>query len=821
MPRHIVFDDAPDDVRVAIASTSKPHSTSTFVKPVLPRKGPAIVKEGQNGSNLMNGGEKKVSLEQGSPSSPPSTEIATATENKATKRPRSGTGSPNKSNGNIVGFHESDEEDLKHQAKRLAANGSGNVAEERSKRKEVAKRLEKGRMELPIWQGKRSILKSLEQNDTVVILGETGSGKTTQVPQFILNSSTPCASPRIAVTQPRRVAATSLASRVSAEIGCKLGGLVGYTVRFDDRSTPATRLKYMTDGALLAEMLGDQDLLRYDVVILDEAHERSLRTDMLLGFLKGIQKRRRERVMRWSKGKKKGKSGVGEEGEEKEPTELKIVVMSATIDAKRFSDFFDGAPVLYVKGRQHAVTIMYSEEPQVDYLDAALKVVFQLHMRSESQLRGDILVFLPGQDDIDALGVSIKSYAKDLVVSHPEHDAVSSSFILVCPLYAKLSPTEQAKAFIPTPPHTRKVILATNVAETSITIPGIRFVVDTGLAKEKQYHASVGIDSLVSEPISQSSALQRTGRAGREGPGVCFRLYTEEFFHTLPRTTKPEIQRVSLTFALLHLLAAGQGDVWSFDFMDRPERDSITFALLTLHGLGALDKKGQITPLGKRMALLPLDPIYAKVLLTSFEESCPRRIIDLVALLGSKDQLFISTFSTREEANKARIKFRHRSGDHWTLLNVLQAYEGIQGTEQRKEWCRANFVNHRAMVQVLDARKQVRDRCEGLGLEWDVEGEGEGKGGEEEEEERVLASLIAGLFANSALLQPDGSYRHTISRQPIMIHPGSTLHHKKVPAIVYDELVLTTKTYARGVSAILPMWLRTKAPTVFNAKEGK
>ncbi|KDE06313.1 hypothetical protein MVLG_03352 [Microbotryum lychnidis-dioicae p1A1 Lamole] len=818
MPRHIVFDDAPEDVRVAIASTLKAKSTSTFVKPVLNSKVPTIVKDGQKSSNLMDKleGEKKLSLEQGqSPPPSPSTQIEIATENKAVKRPRISS----KSSGNVVGFHESDEEDLKHQAKRFAANGSGNVAEERSKRKEVAKSLEKGRMELPIWQGKRSILKSLEENDTVVILGETGSGKTTQVPQFILNSSTPCASPRIAVTQPRRVAATSLASRVSAEIGCKLGGLVGYTVRFDDRSTPATRLKYMTDGALLAEMLGDRDLLRYDVVILDEAHERSLRTDMLLGFLKGIQKRRRERVMRWSKGKKKGKSRRGEdgeEGEEKEPTDLKIVVMSATIDAKRFSDFFDGAPVLYVKGRQHAVTIMYSEEPQVDYLDAALKVIFQLHMRSESQLRGDILVFLPGQDDIDALGVSIKSYAKDLVVSHPEHDA-----ILVCPLYAKLSPAEQAKAFIPTPTHTRKVILATNVAETSITIPGIRFVIDTGLAKEKQYHASVGIDSLVSEPISQSSALQRTGRAGREGPGVCFRLYTEEFFYTLPRTTKPEIQRVSLTFALLHLLAAGQGDVWSFDFMDRPERDSITFALLTLHGLGALDKKGQITPLGKRMASLPLDPIYAKVLLTSFEESCPRRIIDLVALLGSKDQLFISTFATREEANKARTKFRHRSGDHWTLLNVLQAYEGIQGTEQRKEWCRANFVNHRAMVQVLDARKQVRDRCEGLGLEWDVEGEGEGKGGEEEEEERVLASLIAGLFANSALLQPDGSYRHTISRQPIMIHPGSTLHNKKVPAIVYDELVLTTKTYARGVSAILPMWLRTKAPTVFNAKEGK
>ncbi|GAA5855522.1 hypothetical protein JCM9279_006036 [Rhodotorula babjevae] len=684
--------------------------------------------------------------------------------------------------------------------------------EQRKKAKDEAARLLPARQLLPVWAGKDAILAGIQENDTVIVLADTGSGKTTQIPQFLVRSTVPCEAPRIVCTQPRRVAATSLAQRVSTEMGQPLGGLVGYTVRFDDRTSRGTRLKYATDGALLAEMLGDRDLDAYDVVVLDEAHERSLRTDMLMGFLKDIQLRRKDKVRAW-KAKGKGKAGAednrnsdaaavanGKHVEERDPTELKIVVMSATIDAKRFSDFFSNAPVLYVQGRQHKVTLMYSAEPQLDYLDSALKTIFQIH---KTYPPGSILVFLPGQDEIESLATSIQAYLPDL-----EKTLASKGSLLITPLYAKLAPAEQAKAFAPAPPNTRKVILATNIAETSVTIPGVKFVVDCGLAKEKRYHPGTGIESLVTESISQSSAKQRAGRAGRESDGYCFRLYPEQVFNTLDKRTQPEIQRVSLTFALLHLLAAGQADVFEFHYMDKPDKDSILFALMTLHGLDALDKQGRITSVGRQMAQLPLDPVYARVLLASFAEGCPREILDLVSLLGSKDQLLINTAATREQANAARQKFIHRRGDHLQLLNILRAFEELDERDERKAWCRDNFVSFKAMLSVLDARKQLRERVERLGL-------GDWKQSVGDEDEPVLNALVGGLFANTALRQEDGTYRHTLTKQVVAIHPSSTMHNKKAPAILYDELVLTTKTYARGVSSVEPTQIRSKAPSMF------
>ncbi|GAA6059902.1 hypothetical protein JCM10212_005285 [Sporobolomyces blumeae] len=708
-------------------------------------------------------------FEHGTRSAPGSS----ASSGKAAKKPR------------LVGFHESDEEDEDEDARRTqsrdvstTASGKKRVVlsnEEKKRLRLEAHRLEAGRKELPVWEGKDEILKAVEENDTVVVLGETGSGKTTQIPQFLMRSSVPCQAPRVVCTQPRRVAATSLAARVSTEVGCVLGSLVGYTVRFDDRSTAKTRLKYATDGALLAEMLSDRDLEQYDVVVLDEAHERSLRTDMLMGFLKDIQKRRKD----------------------------KIVVMSATIDAKRFSDFFNSAPVLFIRGRQHKVTVHYSTEPLQDYLDASLKTVFQIHTTHPP---GAILVFLPGQDEIESLAASIRQFLPDLPKSFPKADS-----ILVTPLYAKLPAAEQARAFAPTPPNTRKIILATNVAETSVTLPGVKFVVDCGLAKEKRYHAGAGIDSLTVESISQSSAKQRAGRAGRESDGHCFRLYTEQAFFAMPHRTEPEIKRVSLTFALLHLLAAGQEDITKFEYMDPPERDAIMFALLTLHGLGAVSNKGKITPLGRQMAELPLDPIYARVLVASFSEGCPFEALNLVALLGSKDQLLAVSSANRDKATEARRKFVHRSGDHWTLLNMLEAFEEFDGPdrkEERKMWCREHFISLKAMLQVLDARKQLRERVERLKI-------GDWAQSCGDETEPVLNALVGGLFANTAIRNEDGSYRHTVTRQAIAIHPSSAMHNRKAPAIVYDELVLTTKTYARGVSEINPRSIQSKAPAVF------
>ncbi|KAG0659288.1 putative ATP-dependent RNA helicase dhr2 [Rhodotorula mucilaginosa] len=680
-------------------------------------------------------------------------------------------------------------------------------AEQKRKAKDEAIRLMPGRKALPVYAGEFQVDKAagrlcgIRENDTVIVLAETGSGKTTQIPQFLLRSDTPCERPRVVCTQPRRVAAISLAQRVATEAGVPLGGLVGYTVRFDDRSSRATRLKYATDGALLAEMLSDRDLDAYDVVVLDEAHERSLRTDMLMGFLKDIQKRRKAKVAAYAKKGKQVEHEAEADGQ-REPTELKIVVMSATIDAKRFSEFFDNAPVLYISGRQHKVAVKYTSTPQDDFLDSALKTVFQIHAKYPP---GSILVFLPGQEEIESLAASIRAYLPDLETTLPDKAQVT-----VLPLYAKLPAVEQAKAFVSPAPNERKIILSTNIAETSVTIPGVRFVVDCGLAKEKRYHAGTGIDSLVVESISQSSAKQRAGRAGRETDGWCFRLYTECAYEQMEKRSQPEIQRVSLSFALLHLLAAGQEDVFRFEYMDRPSKESIIGALLTLHGLEALDKQGRITPLGRKMAQLPLEPVYARVLLASFAEGCPREIIDLVSLLGSRDQLIINTASTREQATAARQKFIHRTGDHMMLLNILRAYEELDGKDERKAWCMDNFVSFKAIQSVLDARKQLRERVERLGLgDWE-----ESVG---DDAEPVLNALVGGLFANTALLQEDGSYRHTLTKQNVAIHPSSTLHNKKAPAIVYDELVLTTKTYARGVSSVPPKAIRQKAPSVFNS----
>ncbi|KAM0752482.1 P-loop containing nucleoside triphosphate hydrolase protein [Meredithblackwellia eburnea MCA 4105] len=727
----------------------------------------------------------------------------------------------------IIKFTESDEEEAtgSHTAitgpsfakdGQISRNGSGGggstkgtpngkslaFKEKKQKLRAEAERLRPQREQLPIWQGKDAILEAIETNPTVVILAETGSGKTTQVPQFILNSSISTQRPRVCVTQPRRVAATSLAQRVSAEVGCALGSLVGYTVRFDDNSNDKTRLKYMTDGSLLAEMLSDRDLDRYEVVILDEAHERSLRTDMLMGFLKQIQQRRQVKVDEWNKSQRKGKDSVPHESE-RHPTPLKIVIMSATIDAKRFSDFFNQAPVLYVKGKQYQVRLWYSKEPVIDYSEAALKTIFEIHTLRPA---GDVLVFLPGQEDIENLSASIKKYLPDLATSFPK-----AGSLLVLPLYAKLPPQEQAKAFLPAPPNTRKVILSTNVAETSVTIPGIVHVIDCGLAKEKFFHANVGIDTLIAENISQSSAIQRAGRAGRERNGFCYRLYTEEDFKRLPEVATPEIQRVSMTFAILHILAAGQEDVFKFDFMDSPSEGSIKTSLQILLGLEALDNSNKITKLGKSMAGLPLDPQYARILLAAFDAGCPSDIIDLVALVGLRDQLFINSFEKREAANLARKKFHHRSGDHMMLLNILRAYEDVETSDQKK-WCDEHFLSLRALRQVLEARRQLRERCERVNLDWTPS--------VGDDSDVIISTCMTGMFPNTAIRQSDSSYKQVVGRQIIKIHPSSVIHGKNVSAFIYDELVLTSNTFARGCSRIEPSWIRLKAPNLFNREAG-
>ncbi|CAO3700631.1 unnamed protein product [Rhizopus stolonifer] len=634
------------------------------------------------------------------------------------------------------------------------------------------------RKQLPIYTGRDSIMQAMTDNPTVIIIGETGSGKTTQIPQFILEAG--LASKElggVAITQPRRVAAVNLAKRVSEETMTRLGSKVGYTVRFDDTSSSETILKYLTDGMLLREILSDELLLRYKVVVLDEAHERTLRTDMLFGMIKKIQQIREEKH-------KQGEKGVHP---------LKIVVMSATLDAEKFSMFFNQAKILYVSGRLYPVDTMFTAEPQADYLDASLVSIFQIHINNP---KGDILVFLPGQEAIESLTALVKEYATQLRPSQQK--------LLTCPLFAALPPSQQQKVFDPAPENTRKVILATNIAETSITISGIKYVVDCGLAKLRGFNPKIGVESLLLHPISKSSAWQRTGRAGREAAGICYRLYTEQTFRELEDDTVPEIKRCNLAAAVLSLKAIGIDNVLDFDYMDRPSRASLVRALEELYALGAINDQGQLSELGKQMAEFPLDPMYSKVLIQSKEYECTSEAIAIISLL-SVDSVFFSPSDKREQAAEARKKFLHPDGDHLTLLNVLKSYWEVKGDI---EWCRDNFINNRNMKVAMDVRDQLIRFCERIDINPNSSCGNE--------TDNLLKCFLTGFFQNTALLQPDGSYKSVTGGQNIKIHPGSAMFGKRAEGIFYNELVFTTKHYVRGVSSIQSAWLPLAAPKYFN-----
>ncbi|KAJ1955689.1 ATP-dependent RNA helicase [Linderina pennispora] len=478
-------------------------------------------------------------------------------------------------------------------------------------------------------------------------------------------------------------------------------------------------------------------------------------------------------------------SGIGD---------LKVIVMSATLDAERFSEYFDSAPILYVAGRQFPVTTYYTTTPQADYLDAAHLAALQIHTETPSD-SGDVLIFLSGQEDIENVERLLRDSAENFPKGVPH--------LLPCPIFAALPQAQQSRVFDPAPEFTRKVILATNIAETSLTIPGIRFVIDTGVHKVRGFDPRVG-ESLLVEPVSKSSARQRTGRAGREAPGSCYRLYTEADYAQLAEDSVPEIKRCQLSMVVLQLKAAGVHDVMKFDFMDRPSKKALKHALLELYALEALDDKGELTDLGKWMSEFPLEPSYAKVIYASQKAGCTREAIDIVSLL-SVDSLFYVPADKRDESNAAQMTFRSTDGDHLTYLNLLRAYQSIHGD---KEWCSEHFVNRRNMRHVLDVRQQLNRLCVRLGMDVEVTCGSN--------LDHVLKCFLAGFFHNCALLQPDGTYRSLNGSQVVHIHPGSSLFAKKVPAIFYDQLVFTNKLHARAVSAVDPMWIAQASPKLYN-----
>ncbi|GMK55052.1 hypothetical protein CspeluHIS016_0201080 [Cutaneotrichosporon spelunceum] len=695
----------------------------------------------------------------------------------------------------------------KKKKKQKAKEGKGTEAE----RVRIAAELLLKRYELPFYQGRRNILDEIIKSDTVVIMGETGCGKSTQLGQLLRRHSIALRhwprGPSVAITQPRRLPTISLAGRVAAEMGVALGTEVGYSVRFEDVTSRDTRVRFLTEGVLMRELANAQQfgkeneskplangtseedkskgkgkqlangtsnegalnlLLRYDVVVIDEAHERTLNTDFLLGCLRKIQEVRKE---------------MGRP--------LKVVIMSATLDPKKFTDFFGGCPALHVPGRMFDVATSHVKTPVDDFIEGAADAVMMIHNRKPSS-NGEVLVFMPGSDEIETLVALLRRRANDLP---PDAEGLQ-----VLPLYAALPPTAQAKIFAPVPPKTRRVVVSTNVAETSLTIPGIAFVVDSGFRKEKEYihRASGAIEHLRKAPISQASAWQRTGRAGREMPGECLRLYTEAAFKKMAPFDTPEIQRCNLSNAVLQLIAMRQ-DPFTFAYLDPPSRDAVAAAFRSLAGLGAISGPTVITDRGRDMLRYPLEPEHARILLAGFEGGCASEIIDVLSLVVA-GQVFVDRGDARDAAAAARAKFLHRDGDHLTGMNVLRAYMALKDdlAESKDQggvgaWCRTNHVNGRSLAQAVRIRTQLRDLAARFGRDPNASCGAEVAA--------VGAALLAGLFMNTAVIQADGSYRQTAGALVVKIHPSSVLAGKKVPAIVYDELAITSAIYARGVSA--------------------
>lgn len=524
------------------------------------------------------------------------------------------------------------------------------------------------RESLPIFRLRAELVAAVAANQVLVVIGETGSGKTTQMTQYLAEAGYTAAG-RVGCTQPRRVAAMSVAKRVAEEVGCRLGEEVGYAIRFEDVTSPDTVIKYMTDGMLLREALLDDGLAAYSVIMLDEAHERTIHTDVLFGLLKGVLARR---------------------------PDLKLIVTSATLDADKFSAYFFGCPIFTIPGRTFPVEVLYTKAPEADYMDAALITVMQIHL---TEPEGDVLLFLTGQDEIDTAAQILYERMQSLGPAVPE--------LAILPVYSSLPSEMQTKIFDPAAPGTRKCVIATNIAEASLTIDGIYYVVDPGFAKQKVYNAKLGMDSLVVTPISQASAKQRAGRAGRTGPGKCYRLYTEAAFKNemLPLSV-PEIQRSNLAMTVLTMKAMGINDMLGFDFMDPPPAATLVTALEQLYNLGALDEEGLLTRLGRKMAEFPLDPPLSKALIASVDLGCSDEVLTIISMLSAQN-IFYRPREKQAAADARKAKFHAAEGDHLTLLGV---YEGWKQSKFAKAWCYENFVQERSMrrAQVGDERGERR-----------------------------------------------------------------------------------------------------------------
>ncbi|WMV21736.1 hypothetical protein MTR67_015121 [Solanum verrucosum] len=622
---------------------------------------------------------------------------------------------------------------------------------EKTMAKSAFEKLQEDRKTLPMYPYKDDLLQAINDHQVLVIVGETGSGKTTQIPQY-LHEAGYTKRGKIGCTQPRRVAAMSVAARVSQEMGVKLG---------------------------------HEDISRF-------------RPD------------------------------------------LKLLISSATLDAEKFSDYFDCAPIFKIPGRRFPVEIHYTKAPEADYLDAAVVTALQIHV-TQPPGDGDILIFLTGQEEIETAEEIIKHRIKGLGTKIAE--------LIICPIYANLPTELQAKIFEPTPEGARKVVLATNIAETSLTIDGIKYVIDPGFSKMKSYNPRTGMESLLVAPISKASANQRAGRSGRTGPGKCFRLYTAyNYMNDLEDNTVPEIQRTNLANVVLSLKSLGIHDLLNFDFMDPPPAEALLKALELLFALSALNKLGELTKVGRRMAEFPLDPMLSKMIVASDKYKCSDEIISIAAMLSVGNSIFYRPKDKQVHADNARMNFHVGNvGDHIALLKVrflmittlfwhiiFLVYSSWRETNFSTQWCYENYIQEGTVpdctapfiqkgfagrdfsfkVRSMKRARDIRDQLEGLLERVEIE-----LTSNDNDYEAIKKAITSGFFPHSAKLQKNGSYRTIKHPQTVNVHPSSGLAQVLPRWVVYHELVLTTKEYMRQVTELKPDWLVEIAPHYYQLKD--
>lgn len=580
---------------------------------------------------------------------------------------------------------------------------------------------------------------------------------------------------------------------------CQLGDEVGYSIRFEDVTSAKTRIKFLTDGMLLREALVDPLLSRYSVIMVDEAHERSLSSDILLGLLKKIIKRR---------------------------PELKIIVSSATLEAEKFADFFRGEEtsedqcrVVSIEGRTYPVDIMFLEQPTDDYVERALQTAFTIHQQEPP---GDILVFLTGREEIETAMERLSDLASTL---HPQAQSLQP-----LPLYAGLSTDEQMYVFAEAAENTRKVILSTNIAEASVTISGVVYVIDCGFVKLRTFNPLTNIETLTPFPTSKASAIQRAGRAGRTQPGKCFRMYTKQAYSALQSTTTPEIQRSNLAPIVLQLKALGIDNVVRFDFISPPPSQLMVRALDLLYSLGAVDDYAKLTsPLGTRMAELSIPPMMAKCLLASSDPkfNCQSEVLTISAMTSLQGNIWFHHSGEKKAMDLSRRRFAAEEGDHLTLLNVYQSFI----TKGRKEakWCHDNHLNFKSMSRAVSIRNQLRRYLERLGVKVDETLSSSSSNppylttkppaAPADKATSILQCLTSGFFSHAAKMQPDGSFRSVSGDVTMYAHPTSLMFNRKAQYVIFHELLETgDKVYIKDISKVEKSWLVDFSGGFYNLK---